>query len=98
MAEAFGQLDLDGFFHIAGQLAHDVVEQAHLDLAVVLAGEEQVGNAAQQFAALGAGRFVGQGDQIVKAGLHQKVLSLASSPFAVSSASSGAWASHSAEP
>jgi hypothetical protein len=71
LAETLGQFGLDGLFHVAGQLAHDVVEQAHLDLAVVLAGEEQVSDPAQKFAALGAGRLVGQGDQVVKAGLHQ---------------------------
>ena len=65
-------------FHLAGQLAHHLVEQAHLHRAVVVGGEEQVGHPAQQLAPLGAGGLVGQGDQVVQPRLqHQKSLSWA---------------------
>ncbi len=64
---ALGEFGADGGFHLAGELAQHVVEQRHLGAALGhVAGEEQVGHPAQQFAPPLTGGFVGQFDQVVE--------------------------------
>lgn len=46
LAQALGQLHLDRFFHVAGQLAENLVEEVHLHAVVPFALEEQVRHAA----------------------------------------------------
>ncbi len=69
IGHAAGQLGADFLFHLAGKLGHDVVKQRHLRrLADVCPGEKHIRDLPQQFAPPGAGRLLGQGDQIVQFG------------------------------
>ena len=71
LSHALGEFGADGFLHLAGQLAHDIVEQAKLVGAMRRFGEEkQVGDAAQQFSPPLAGWLLGHLDQVVKFAAH----------------------------